>query len=866
MANNGLLQGGHSLKLNTSHLDNLAKGTIHSASDLALSIPSLNNQGLITSDAGLQLSGSSLINGGEINGLNIHSDYDAYTGGNASRLLAQGELTLNGQSVNNSGLLSAQDLHFTGGTLENQGTLQAAGNLSLGAQNITNTGTLLSDNGLTLKGGVVGNSGLVAATDLAITGQNVTNSGTLQGTQTLQATATQLENRAGGKVLSGGDMSVGSNTLTNGGLLQGKTLNLSAGTWANTGNALGEEGLDARVQGELLNQGKILSQKQQVLQAQRIDNRGTLLAQVQALHGDLVNSGVVQGSDALSWQGASFTSNTGAQVIAGNNLQLVGDTLTNQGRLEAKSLSLNTASLANSGTVQAQDNLAATVSGQLENQGSMLSQNQATLSAASIGNSGSLAADSLSLSAPQITSSGLVQGNTLLQLTTRDLTVGEQGRLASGGALNFSLHSLNNLGTIATEKAFSLDTGSLVNSGDIAASALDFTVNDLLTNRGTLLADTQSVLRATTLNNSGTLAGNTLSLAGQNLDNQGLIQGVQSASVTVNNFNNGAAGRWLSAGDLAFTEGTLTNSGLINGDATTLSGTRLVNSGRIAGNNLSLQADTLSNDGLWQGNNTLNANGQSLKTGAASRTLSGGVLNLVAGQLQTAGTLQGQQVTVAADDWGHTGSLVSQGNLTGDVSGTLSSTGALMSQSDLSLAAGTLDNRGDILSDGGMTLGGQSLVNSGTVQGKNLALQQNTVTNNGTLTGLESLTLGARQKLMARLAMAAPQQVLVNNGQGQILTGGTLNMMSGQVTNAGTWQGQNILLNAASLNNTGAIQSNDALQLTLSGNLVSGAGSKITAMGTAALQALALTNQGSGRRTISHSTVIPSVAMAVPAR
>lgn len=65
------------------------------------------------------------------------------------------------------------------------------------------------------------------------------------------------------------------------------------------------------------------------------------------------------------------------------------------------------------------------------------------------------------------------------------------------------------------------------------------------------------------------------------------------------------------------------------------------------------------------------------------------------------------------------------------------------------------------------------------------------------------------------LTVAAPQQELMNAAGGSLLTQGMLKVTSGDVTNAGTWQGQSILLNAQSLINSGAIQSADALQLML---------------------------------------------------
>jgi filamentous hemagglutinin len=141
-------------------------------------------------------------------------------------------------------------------------------------------------------------------------------------------------------------------------------------------------------------------------------------------------------------------------------------------------------------------------------------------------------------------------------------------------------------------------------------------------------------------------------------------------------------------------------------------------------------------------------------------------------------------------------------------------------------------------------LRGQTLNNSGTVQGKTLAAHQRTISNSGALIGLDSLTPDAQQTLMARMAMAVPQLTLTNNATGTLLTQGTLNITAGTVSNAGVWQGNTILLAAQSLDNSGALQSAGTLNFRLTGDLNSTTGSKITAMGTAALQALSLTNNG----------------------
>ncbi|WP_050568187.1 hemagglutinin repeat-containing protein [Cronobacter muytjensii] len=919
--NSGLVQGADLLNLQTDTLDNLAGGTLYSAQNLTLSLPTLNNSGLITTDRDLILKGDQLINSGEINGVNLRSGYATLINNADGRLLADNNLTLNGLLIDNSGLLAAKTLSLTTDTLTNRGEAQGDGGLTVTAQQTSNsgalrtggtldlqgatlgndgelsatdlllnlsgkaanTGRIIADNGFTIAAPELINSGLLAASDLRADAFAITNSGTLQGAASLNASGKTLDNQQGGALLSGGALELQNDRLTNAGLLQGKTLNLATGEWINSGNALGEAGLTAKVSGAFSNQGKALSQQAMDLRAKTLDNRGALMAKVLALHGDLQNSGLLQGSSALNWDGNAFTNLAQGQATGGETLTLTGKTLDNQGQLQARSATLTADTLRNSGSAQALDSLNASISGRADNQGALLSQNLFELAAAQLFNDGQLAAKSVTLSAPQLTNNGLIQGNESLALATRDLLNGQNGQLISASGLNLDLNSLQNQGLLLATSGFTLKGKTLVNGGDIQADSLNFTLADTLDNQGGLVAKGQSALSAATLTNGGTLAGQTLTLGGTAIRNSGLIQGNGQADATANTITNDAAGKWLSGGALTFNGGALTNAGAMQGatlgltastlnnsgvltGASALTGAftgalnnsgqiqsngalgltagSLINPGRIAGDTLTLNAATLSNDGLWQGAKNLTLTGDTLTTGAASRTLTGGALALNAGQLNTLGTLQGQGVEVNASGWTHGGSLLSLGNLTADVGGTLANTGSAMSKGDASFAAQLIDNGGQLLSEGNATLDGQSLKNRGAVQGKTLALHQASINNQGTLTGLQSLTLEAQQRLMARMLMAAPQQELINGASGALLTQGTLKITSGTVTNAGNWQGQNVILNAQSLANSGAVQSADALQMTLANTLNSTAGSKITAMGNAALSALSLTNQG----------------------
>ncbi len=883
LSNSGLITTDGTLRLRGDTLTN--QGEINGVS-LSSDYLSLTNTdtGRLLADDRLTLNGTAFANAGNIAASDLHITADSLQ--NQGTVEGDSALTLGVADLTNRGALrSSGALTLGGDTLANSGELSATAlllNLTRQASNDAG-GRVIARNGLTLTTASLTNSGLMAGTDAQFNSASVTNGGTLQGTHSLTATGTQLSNQQAGMLLSGGALDLHHTTLNNAGLLQGNTLNLATGEWMNTGNALGEAGVTAAVTGTLTNSGKVLSQQALDVQADRTDNRGQLLAKVLTLRGDLQNSGLLQGSSTLAWSGNTFTNQPQGQVTGGETLTLSGQTLNNAGSLQGRSATLDAGSLNNQGSVQTLDALTLSATGRLDNTGALLSQNLFTLTAAQLFNDGQLAGKGLAVKAAQLNNTGILQGNDTLALTTRALSNGATGQLVSGSPLNVSLDTLDNAGLLLVKGGFTLRGSDLTNRGDIQAQSLDLGLSNALTNTGNIVATDDAALNATTLTSSGTVAGKTLTAGGTELRNSGLMQGSNAVNATADRFINELNGKWLSGGGftlaggqltnagtlqgatLGMTGTTLTNSGTVNGQ-TGLSGTlsgaltntgllqsggataftadTLANPGRITGGTLSLTARDMNNGGLMQGANGLALTGTTLTTGAASRTLSGGMLTLDAGQLSTQGTLQGNGADIRASDWTHGGSLLSQGTLTATTGGTLTSAGSLMSQGRADITAQTLDNRGQLLSEGDVTLGGSTLKNSGTVQGNTLALHENSINNQGTLTGLQSLTVQGQQRLMARMAMAAPQQELINGAGGKLLTQGALTIASGAVTNAGSWQAQNILLNARSLTNSGAVQSADALQMTLADTLTGTAGSRITALGAATLQAATLANQG----------------------
>ncbi|WP_447617903.1 contact-dependent inhibition toxin CdiA [Enterobacter roggenkampii] len=883
LSNSGLITTDGTLRLRGDTLTN--QGEINGVS-LSSDYLSLTNTdtGRLLADDRLTLNGTAFANAGNIAASDLHITADSLQ--NQGTVEGDSALTLGVADLTNRGALrSSGTLTLGGDTLANSGELSATAlllNLTRQASNDAD-GRVIARDGLTLTTASLTNSGLMAGTDAQFNSASVTNGGTLQGTHSLTATGAQLSNQQAGMLLSGGALALHHTTLNNAGLLQGNTLNLATGEWMNTGNALGEAGVTAAVTGTLTNSGKVLSQQALDVQADRTDNRGQLLAKVLTLRGDLQNSGLLQGSSTLAWSGNTFTNQPQGQVTGGETLTLSGQTLSNAGSLQGRSATLDAGSLNNKGSVQTLDALTLSTTGRLDNTGALLSQNLFTLTAAQLFNDGQLAGKGLAVKAAQLNNTGILQGNDTLVLTTRALSNGATGQLVSGSPLNVSLDTLDNAGLLLVKGGFTLRGSDLTNRGDIQAQSLDLGLSNALTNTGNIVATDDAVLNATTLTSSGTVAGKTLTAGGTELRNSGLMQGSNAVNATADRFINELNGKWLSGGGftltgvqltnagtlqgatLGMTGTTLTNSGTVNGQ-TGLSGTlsgaltntgllqsggttaftadTLANPGRITGGTLSLTAHDMNNGGLMQGTNGLALTGTTLTTGATSRTLSGGMLTLDAGQLTTQGTLQGNGADIRASDWTHGGSLLSQGTLTATTGGTLTSAGSLMSQGRADITAQTLDNRGQLLSEGEVTLGGSTLKNSGTVQGNTLAVHQSSINNQGTLTGLQSLTVQGQQRLMARMAMAAPQQELINGAGGKLLTQGALTIASGAVTNAGSWQAQNILLNARSLTNSGAVQSADALQMTLADTLTGTAGSRIAALGAATLQAATLASQG----------------------
>ncbi|EJO2057772.1 contact-dependent inhibition toxin CdiA [Escherichia coli] len=663
---------------------------------------------------------------------------------------------------------------------------------------------------LVLKNSLAGGNTTVTGTDVSLSGDNkaggnlsVTGTTGLTLNQSRLVTDKNLVLSSSGQIVqNGGELTAGQNAM-----LSAQHLNQTSGAV----NAA--ENVTLTTTGGITLKGRSVAGKTLTVSSGSLNNGGTLVA----------------GRDATVKTGTF--SNTGA--VQGNGLKVTATDLTSTGSIKSGStLDISARNATLSGDAGAKGSARVTVSGTLENRGRLVSDDVLTLSATQINNSGTLSgakelvasADTLTTTEKSVTNS---DGNLMLNSASSTLA----GETSAGGTVSVKGNSLKTTTTAQTQgNSVSVDVQNAQLDGTQAArDILTLNASEKLTHSGKSSAPSLS-LSAPELTSSGVLVASALNTQSQTLTNSGLLQGEASLTVNTQRLDNQQNGTLYSAADLTLDIPDIRNSGLITGDnGLTLNTASLSNPGKITADTLNVRATTLDGDGLLQGAAALALAGDTLSQGRHGRWLTAGDLSLRGKTLNTAGTTQGQNLTVQADRWANRGSVLATGNLTASATGQLTSTGDIMSQGDTTLKAATTDNRGSLLSAGTLSLDGNSLDNSGTVQGNHVTLHHRSTDNSGTVTGLSGLTLHSADGL---------------TNSGALLSQNSLALSAGDVTNSGRIQGRNITLDASSLTSSGAVQSALDLALTLSGDVIAATGSKMTALGDARLSGKVLGNQG----------------------
>ncbi|HEG1709181.1 TPA: contact-dependent inhibition effector 16S rRNA endonuclease [Enterobacter cloacae] len=589
--------------LATGSLDVTTAGTLSNTGELmsqgngTLNAVNTVNSGNMLSAGDLSLNGKTLRNSGTLQGNRVTAHEDTIT--NSGTLTGIAALTLAARLemaaplltlVNDASgsLLTAGELSVTGGDLRNAGQWQGK-RVLIHAQALTNggaiqaenlleaqidstltgtTGSKITSNGeLALSALTLANSGQWIAKRLTLGASTLNNSGEITGVDALSVALTQLNNQAGGKLLSAGVLTLDADNATNAGQTQGKATTVTAGQLINSGRLQGEA-LTLNASGALNNtaSGVLLSENALTVSTATLNNQGTL-----------------QGGGESSVKATTRVQNDG-KMLSGGKLTLTAPELANS----------------SSGLVQAVRLLLDVV--KAVNGGNVLATTRAELRGSSLDNSGTLQGADLQANYQSVTNSGTVLGTTSLTINGDALDNTESGKLYSGDKLlldvrNYSgrgdvvslgdttlklVNALVNTGTLAAGKTLSVSSqNAMTNSGVMQGNAIALSAGGAFTNNGTL----------TTGNGSSTFNAQSLLLnASGSLQAGGDVQLTSRENITVNGFTG-------TAGSLTMTAaGTLLNTALI-----------------YAGNNISLFAarihniygDILADNSLWMQKNAV---------------------------------------------------------------------------------------------------------------------------------------------------------------------------------------------------------------------------------------------------------------------
>ena len=791
LTNSGLMQGDSALLIGTQKLDNQQNGTLYSAANLTLAIPDIRNSGLITSDNGLTLSADSLSNPGKILADTLNVKATALSGDGL--LQGTGALTLAGDTLSqgaNGRWLTAGDLALNGKTLNTAGTTQGQ-NLTAQVDSWTNNGSVLATGNLN-----------------ATLGASLLNNGDLMSQGNFGLNAPALSNH--GSILSSGEMSLAGTTFTSDGTLQGNTLSLRHNSIDNRGSVTGLNGLTLNSTGLLTNSGDLLSQKSLTLGAGDVSNSGRLQGQNIALDGSrLTNSGAIQSSlDLALTLSGDVIAAIGSKITALGDARLTGNALSNQGLISAKTLEVKGDSLSNGGEISGVNGLNVTLSGNLQQQGKMLTGGLLNVNAKDVSNSGQLQGADSQISASSLTNSGRVQGDSGLTLTVLNaLTNQASGVLLSQNALSLTAPVLTNDGTLQGNGKTTLSAatqarngGKILSGGDLSFTTPDYSgsgwlqATNLVLNvaklasNGTLMAANQATLTGNSLTNGGTFQAAWLNVNTQTITNSGTLLGNQGLTLKGSSLNN-AGGKVFSGGDVLAEMVSLSGAGQLValGNLTLKLTNGLTTQGVIAANkqlSVSSQGD-ITNGATLQGNGiTLNAagkltnNGQ-LSAGSGATALSGSQIAMNAsGSLQAGGDV----------------SLTSRGNITLDgftgtagslaltAVGSIVNTALLYAGNNLSLFANSIYNlHGDMLAGNNLVMQKDA---SGTANAGVINTSGNIETTNGDITIKTGHLLNTRDGLTTKTTQIDGAQTIPGMGDATIkvdisqLADGTYGMTS----------------------------------------------------------------------------------------
>jgi fibronectin-binding autotransporter adhesin len=760
------------------------------------------------------------------------------------------------QMVNNSGVVQANSISGTGGTVQLLGTggdVDTSGTLSATGGNIAVT----SDGSIGLNGAVNAGSGqVVLSSQQAITQTansaslpaSVITADTLSGSSVNSTTLTQAN-----QIQSVSSFSAGSSfSLTNG---AGASLQVGGLTVSGGSVALGTgAGSDLTLNGNVnaqslsLNSGGSITQSGGALSVATLSGASsgsTTLAQannITALGSFSANGFNLNNSNALAINGAlnsgagTTTLNVAGDITEGTGGSITAGTLagSSTGSITLLNQANNITALGNftASEFSLSNSSALAINGALNSGAGTTTLNVTGAITENAG--GSITAGTLAGSSSGLTS--LYQTNnitTLGNFSANGFSLKNSNALAINGALNSGAGAttLNVAGDITEGTGGSITAGTL--AGSSTGKTLLTQANNAITNLGTYSSGGDfSLLNTGSITQSGT---NTLSVVG----NTTLNAGVNAISMGSSNQLNGVV--YLTGGDTL-----INNVGALNLGISTISG--------------NLTATTASTNAGISQSGALTVAGTSTFT--ADTTSGTGAISLTDQSNAFGSTVNLTGTGIA---------VVNQGNLSvGAVNDGANGMVSLTSlNGGLNLIGGPLDTHGGDLN---LVAGGGSLMLSGDLTGRNVVLQSyGALTLPYNVTATNTLSLTSSNGGITQSGGALTAGVLTGSSQGATSLG-QLNLI-GQLGNF-TANGFS-LTNAQTLTTTGTLNGGTSAALTTTvgdlaingamsgvkvslmsaGAITEGAGGSITTTATAD----SLTGSSAGSTTLNQANYITTL-------
>ncbi|WP_162556187.1 hemagglutinin repeat-containing protein [Pseudomonas sp. 31-12] len=819
----GVIRADQAVKLQVTELDSRDKGRVESKAALTFDGSKLDNRngGLLTATGPLSIKAKDVANdGGRISGKgDIEANIDALSQ-QAGELIAEGNLTLTGKSLDNrkdglvaslktlnvnvdqidnrSGSLSSQtDLHINGAALNNSDSGKVLSNttLALKVDQIINqaAGQIVSKGAVTLTGIGLDNSGgkIVSQNNLALTFDGIKNNqqGLISSEGTLVLNAGSLDNRLGNlSSFQAMSLNVATALQNQGGLIGSqKGLTLVSASLDNSDKGLiSAKAASTVTTGEFNNSngGSLAADGTLDLTARHLNNSAGQIGSQQRLNAS-VTSLDQDGGELFSNSDLTLDLNNGLLNNQRGNLHTPGQLLlknlnevnNNGGEISAaKAYSINAKSLNNDG-------------------GKLLSNEKLTLVIdRALSNIQGLikAAGLASRSASLDNSKGEIRGRGEVDLTVTDAFNNQGGLVIADDGLTVKAASLDNRqeGLVGATKALKLTVDNLDNRNGELSSKADVTlIGQQLDNSdaGYILAGGNLALTVGKVinRNKGLLSGDTgLTLTGQTLENSGRLTTQKNLALTLSSDLDNNQGSLISEGELALNAQSLSNNG---GTISSAKALTVVTQSAISNQGGKLLTDS-----------TLTLNSASLDNQQKGAISSKGAASITTGVLNNSNQstiYAGNRLDLSTGQVTNTGGSVSAAtSLIANITGLDQQGGRLFSKGTLSLDlnGGALNNQ-----DGFISAPGQLLL-------KNLADVNN---RHGEISSEEAFILAARQ---------------LDNSDGQLLSNQKLTL---QIDNAltsvkGKIAGAALQVRAASLDTSaGKILSDGDIQITVDGLL-----------------------------------------------